>query len=75
MFSDKFGDILYETGDLKYQIIIQPNSKNSMDQYWYWEDGSRSAYDKLWDAVVSRTVELKVDILKVVFDDGNIIEY
>ncbi len=75
IFSDKFGDILYETGDLKYQIIIQPNSKNSMDQYWYWEEGSRSAYNKLWDAVASETVEVKVDILKVVFDDGNIIEY
>ncbi|MDP8204234.1 MAG: toxin-antitoxin system YwqK family antitoxin [Candidatus Tenebribacter mawsonii] len=72
-FKDVFGDILYD-GSAKYDLNLSSGEKNSMNLYWYWEDSYSSPYKKLWSPVESGNVKTEVNVTKIVFSDGSIIE-
>lgn len=71
-FLDGFGDVLYQS-NFKDQIRIEGRQTSKMDKYWYWEDNpfiGGEPFDKMWSAVSSKTIKLKIKFVQAALDDG-----
>ena len=73
-FTDSFDKILH-SGSYKFNIRIESQKTNEMNTYLLWKDNefiSNQVYDILNIPVQNKTIKVKVDILKVIFEDSSI---
>ena len=76
-FIDSFGEEKYTTGELTYYVTLEPGETNEMDTSWYWEDNpfmDSEPYDFI-RPVLSNYMDIKITYIKIVFDDGEIINF
>lgn len=76
-FIDAFGDVLH-IDSLKSNDVIGPNDLSTMDTHWYYEDNefiANQPYDKLKSAASADTLQAKVNVTAIAFDDGTVLTF
>ena len=71
---DVFGEIRYSSGLMRIEEVIPPGKSNNPSIFWYYED-YQDAYNKLRWLVESGTLKVTVNVYKVAFSDGTVIEF
>ena len=72
-FLDGFGDLLHKES-IKEHLRLEPWKESAIGKYWYWEDNEfihGEPYDKLWAAISSNTIKIRVKFKKIALDDGS----
>lgn len=70
-----FGKIVYNT-TYEDEVILQPNERLKNDKYWVFSDNqfiNDEPYDRMWQMADNGTAKINTKILKVIFDDGTIL--
>ncbi len=70
-----FGKIVYNT-TYEDEVILQPNERLKNDKYWVFSDNQfidDEPYDRMWQIADNGTAKINTKILKVIFDDGTIL--
>jgi hypothetical protein len=70
-----FGKIVYNT-TYEDEVVLEPNERLKNDKYWVFSDNqfiNDEPYDRLWKMADNGTAKINTKILKVIFDNGTIL--
>ena len=71
-----FGKTLY-SDTVEDEISLEPNEKQRSEKFWVFEDNkfiNGEPYDRLWEGAKNGTAKVSTKILKVIFDDGTVLQ-
>lgn len=75
-FSNAFGKTVH-VQNFEDEIVIEPGQMTNADSFWTFKNNpyiANEPYDHLWQGVDNNTIKVKTKILKVVFEDGTVVE-
>lgn len=75
-FNNAFGKTVY-TQNFEDEVVIEPGQMTNVDSFWTFKDNpyiANEPYDHMWQGVDNNTIKVKAKILKVVFEDGTVVE-